>query len=76
MSATTISSVRQAVEQALVLGGSDVGLIRYLLQLDELKDQRSVEEIDVDWLSCYERPQPSLSDYDRLLGSGGEEVIQ
>jgi len=68
--------VRQAVEQALALGGSDVGLIRYLLKLDGLKDEAPGEEIDVGWLSCYERPQPSLRQYDRLLGSGAEEVIQ
>lgn len=68
--------VRQAVEEALALGGSDVELIRYLLQFDDLKDQRSLEQIDVGWLGRYERPLPNLSDYDRLLGDGVEEVIQ
>lgn len=68
--------VRQAVEQALALGGSDVELIRYLLQFDDLKDQHSLEQIDVGWLKRYERPVPSLSEYDRLLGKGIEEVVQ
>ena len=68
--------LRKAVEQALALGGSDVELIRYLLQFDNLKDQRSLEQIDVGWLRRYERPLPNLSDYDRLLGDGAEEVIQ
>jgi len=64
------------VEQALALGGSDVELIRYLLQFDDLKDQHSLEQIDVGWLKRYERPVPSLSEYDRLLGKGIEEVVQ
>jgi hypothetical protein len=64
------------VEQALVMGGSDVGVIRYLLKLPELQTGVASEALEVGWLSRYERPQPTLHDYDRLLGNGLTEVIQ
>ena len=68
--------LRQAVEQALAMGGSDVGVIRYLLRLPELETRAAGEPLEVGWLNRYERPQPSLQDYDRLLGTGWLEVIQ
>ena len=68
--------LRQAVEQALEMGGSDVGVIRYLLKLPELEKRAVGEALDVGWLSRYERPQPTLQDYDRLLAGGWPEVIQ
>lgn len=68
--------LRRAVEQALAVGGSDVSLIRYLLKMEILEKRVAGEALEVGWLSCYERPQPSLHDYDRLLASGSREVIQ
>ncbi|MBV8843143.1 MAG: IS21 family transposase, partial [Bryobacterales bacterium] len=67
--------VRQAVEQALAMGGSDVGLIRYLLKLEGLETRPAGEALEVGWLSRYERPLPNLQDYDRLL-SGAAGVVQ
>lgn len=61
---------RQVVEQALAMGDSDVGVIRYLLKLPELQTGVTSEALEVGWLSRYERPQPTLYDYDRLLGNG------
>lgn len=68
--------LRQAVEQALAVGGSDVALIRYLLKMERLEKRVAAEALDVGWLDRYERPQPSLCDYDRLLGSRAVEVVQ
>ena len=68
--------LRQAVEQALAVGGSDVGLIRYLLKMARLEKRVVGEAMDVGWLSRYERPQPNLHDYDQLLANGATEVIQ
>jgi Mu transposase-like protein len=69
--------LRQAVEQAVAMGGSDVGVIRYLLKLPELEKRAAGEALDVGWLRRYERPQPTLLDYDRLLANGAQtEVIQ
>jgi hypothetical protein len=67
--------LRQAVEQALAVGGSDVAIIRYLLKVEGLERRASGEALEVGWLSRYERPLPNLQDYDRLLRGGGE-VIQ
>jgi hypothetical protein len=69
--------LRQAVDQAVAMGGSDVGVIRYLLKLPELEKRVAGEALDVGWLRRYERPQPNLHDYDRLLANGmPTEVIQ
>jgi hypothetical protein len=56
--------VLDAVKEALRLGSAEVSLVRFLLQ----EDQRPVAEpVDVGVLREYDRPQPSMTDYDRLL---------
>ena len=60
------SRVRQAVEEALELGCSDVGAVRYLLSVSGQQQQRPVVPADIGALNRYDRPQPSLEDYDRL----------
>jgi transposase len=53
-----------AVKEALRLGGAEVSLVRFLLQAE----QRPVAEpVDVGVLREYDRPQPSMAGYDRLL---------
>lgn len=55
-----------AVEQALDLGCRDVAAIRHLLQTNQL--QHTVgEAIEIGALSAYERPLPSMIEYDRLF---------
>jgi hypothetical protein len=39
--------LRQAVEQAVAMGGSDVGVIRYLLKLPDLEKRTAGEALDV-----------------------------
>jgi hypothetical protein len=56
-----------AVEQALSLGCHDVAAIRHLLASGQL-NRPAVAAIDIGLLARYERPQPVLSGYDRLLG--------
>lgn len=58
--------VRLAVEQALELGCSDVGAVRYLLSVKGLEQQPPAVPIPVGALDRYDRPQPRLEDYDRL----------
>jgi len=61
-----------AVEQALGLGCADVAAIRHLLMADRL--QHAVPEpVEVGSLAAYERPLPSMIEYDRLF-SGALEV--
>jgi transposase len=69
--------VRRAVEEALDVGCSNVGSIRYLLNVNHLKPEPTAKPIDIGVLSRYDRPQPSLGIYDRLRPSWlATEVIQ
>ncbi len=58
--------LRAAVEEALALGCSDVAAIRHLAEAADLARARSTI-VELGALSRYERPQPSLNDYDALL---------
>jgi hypothetical protein len=68
--------LRAVVNEAVELGCSDVAAVRYLLDEQRREPRASRESIDIGRLICYERPQPSLADYDRLLASVTTEVIQ
>jgi len=70
--------VRKAVEQALELGCSDVGAVRYLLSVSGQEQQSPpAVPVPIGPLNRYDRPQPSLQDYDRLRpGWVAAEVIQ
>ena len=58
--------VRQAVEEALRLGCSDVGAVRYLLGGASRERPPAVGPMELGALSRYDRPQPKLDDYERL----------
>ena len=63
-----------AIEQALDLGCGDVAAIRHLLLSDQL--QHTVgEAVDIGSLSAYERPLPTMLEYDRLF-SGNVQAVQ
>jgi hypothetical protein len=69
--------VRQAVEEALELGCSNVGAVRYLLNVHKLEQRPTAKPVDIGALSRYDRPQPSLDDYERLRPNwAATEVIQ
>jgi hypothetical protein len=68
--------LRAVIEQALETGSSDVGVIRYLLQPRPVTVATAADAVELGWLSRYERPQPSLVDYDRLLPSASTELLQ
>jgi hypothetical protein len=55
------------VERALELGCSDAEAVRYLLTSAQLT-RPAPEPAEVGALARYDRPMPSLSGYDRLLG--------
>jgi transposase len=58
--------VRQAVEEALQLGCSDVAAVRYQLSVGGREPQRIVAPAQIGALNRYDRPQPRLEEYDRL----------
>jgi transposase len=68
--------VRQAVEEALELGCSDVGAVCYLLHVRGLEQRPPAAPVDIGVLNRYDRPQPSLDNYDQLLPNWPAEVIQ
>ena len=66
--------LRHAVEKALEMGCSDAGAVRYLLGAEAVEKRPLVERVDIGALKQYERPLPSLAEYDQLLTSW--EVVQ
>jgi transposase len=57
-----------AIDQALALGCRDVAAIRHLLQAEQLQHVVG-EAIEIGALSAYERPLPSMIEYDRLFSN-------
>jgi len=69
--------LRRAVEEALELGCPSVGSVRYLLNGASLEPRPAAAAMDIGILSRYDRPQPSLKDYERLRPNWTvTEVIQ
>jgi hypothetical protein len=62
-----------AVERALALGCGDVAAIRHLLMSDQLQHAIG-EAIEIGALSAYERPLPTMIEYDRLFSRGLQAV--
>ena len=60
--------VRAAVTAAVALGACDVAAVRYLLTATALH-KAGPEPIDVGALARYDRPMPTLAEYDELLSA-------
>ena len=67
------AKLTSAIEQALDLGCADVAAIRHLLMADQLRHTAG-EVLDIGSLSAYERPLPSMIEYDRLFSAGVRQV--
>jgi len=62
-----------AIEQALEMGCADVAAIRHMMMSDQL--QHTVgEAVDVGSLSAYERPLPTMVEYDQLFSASVQAV--
>jgi hypothetical protein len=57
-----------AITSAVSLGACDVAAVRYLLTASALR-KATPELIDVGELARYDRPMPTLADYDELLSA-------
>jgi hypothetical protein len=55
-----------SIEQALVLGCTDVAAIHHLLMTDQLQ-HAVAETVEIGALAAYERPLPTLAEYNQLL---------
>jgi hypothetical protein len=62
-----------AIEEALAMGCIDVAAIRHLMMSDQLRHGVG-EAVDIGSLSAYERPLPSMIEYDQLFSSGLQAV--
>jgi hypothetical protein len=62
-------ALRAAVASAVSLGACDVGAVRYLLTARALQ-KSSPALVDVGALVRFDRPMPTLAEYDTLLSPG------
>jgi hypothetical protein len=62
--------LRRAVEATLALGCQDSAAVRHLLAAAGL-ERRPVPPLQLGLLAQFDRPQPSVTEYDRLLVGGG-----
>jgi hypothetical protein len=63
--------LRSAVDVAEELGCSDVGAVLYLISASKLK-RKAPELVDIGDLARYERPMPTLKNYDLLLEAAAQ----
>jgi hypothetical protein len=59
----------EALTQALALGCSDTAAVEHLMKREQL-DRAVVPRLELVALMAYERPLPSIENYDHLLGRG------
>ena len=62
-----------AVAQAMELGCTDVAAIRHLLMSDQLQ-HAAATTVEIGALAAYERPLPTMAEYNQLLGGAEIEV--
>jgi hypothetical protein len=68
--------LREAIEKTLEIGCTDVSAVVMLLKAGSDR-RRTAEPVEVGGLSRYDRPQPTMADYDQLLEKWPETgVIQ
>ena len=62
------AKLETAVAQAMDLGCTDVAAIRHLLMSDQLQ-HAAVSTVEIGALAAYERPLPTMAEYNQLLTS-------
>jgi hypothetical protein len=58
--------LKMAIEKALDMSCFDVDAVRLLLDAERL-GRREAEPVEIGALRCYDRPQPTTTNYDQLL---------
>jgi transposase len=67
------AKLETSVAQAMELGCTDVAAIRHLLMTDELQ-HAVVTKVEIGALAAYERPLPTMAEYNQLLSVRAIEV--
>jgi len=60
-------ALQQAVTTAVAFGGSDVGAVRLLLNAARVPPRSTPDPMEIGTLCRYDRPPPTLGNYDQLL---------
>jgi transposase len=70
-------ALRAAIDKTVAIGCMDVSAVVLMLNEDARRARPAAEPVEIGNLSRYERPQPTLADYDQLLRKWPETgVIQ
>ena len=70
-------ALQQAVTTAVAFGGSDVGAVQLLLSAAGAAPRSAPEPMEIGALRSYDRPPPTLGNYDQLLRlERGAETMQ
>jgi transposase len=70
-------ALQQAVTTAVAFGGSDVGAVQLLLSAARAAPRSAPEPMEIGALRSYDRPPPTLGNYDQLLRlERGAETMQ
>jgi transposase len=67
--------LREAVDKTVAIGCMDVSAVVLLLNGRSGEVGRAAEPVDIGGLSRYDRPQPTLTDYDQLLRKWPETAV-
>jgi transposase len=67
------AKLEASVDAALELGCTDVAAIRHLLMTDQLQ-HAAQQTVEIGVLAAYERPLPTMIEYNQLLTAGMNEV--
>ena len=67
------AKLQASVDAALELGCTDVAAIRHLLMTDQLQ-HAAQQTVEIGVLAAYERPLPTMIEYNQLLTAGMNEV--
>jgi len=67
------AKLEASVGEALELGCTDVAAIRHLLMTDQLQ-HAAQQTVEIGVLAAYERPLPTMIEYNQLLSAGINEV--
>ena len=63
------AKLEASIGDALQLGCTDVAAIRHLLMTDQLQ-HAAQQTVEIGVLAAYERPLPTMIEYDQLLSTG------
>ena len=68
-------ALRDAIEKTVAIGCMDVGAVVLMMNGSSGELRPAAETVDIGGLNRFDRPQPTLTDYDQLLRKWPEEAV-